>query len=84
MEKVVGWQLAEVFATEVALSITHDVFGICGTSATLGGNKFGMFWRNIRILMSHDPVDRRREAIGSHSSASPIHRCIVKSVYWPQ
>ena len=55
---------AKVFATEVALSITHDVFGICGTSATLAGNKFEMFWRNVRTLTLHDPVDRRREAIG--------------------
>jgi len=55
---------AKVFATDVALSTTHDVFGICGTSATLAGNKFEMFWRNVRTLTLHDPVDRRREAIG--------------------
>jgi alkylation response protein AidB-like acyl-CoA dehydrogenase len=55
---------AKVFATEVALGVTHDVFGLCGTSATLAGNRFEMYWRNVRTLTLHDPVDRRREAIG--------------------
>jgi alkylation response protein AidB-like acyl-CoA dehydrogenase len=55
---------AKVFATEVAISVTHDVFSLCGTSATLAGNKFEMFWRNVRTLTLHDPVDRRREVIG--------------------
>lgn len=55
---------AKVFTTEVALAATHDAFGWCGTSATLAGNKFEMFWRNIRTLTLHAPVDRRREAIG--------------------
>lgn len=55
---------AKVFATEVALGVTHDAFGLCGTSATLAGNRFEMLWRNVRTLTLHDPVDRRREAIG--------------------
>jgi alkylation response protein AidB-like acyl-CoA dehydrogenase len=49
---------------EAVLGITHGVFGLCGTSATLAGNRFEMLWRNVRTLSLHDPVDRRREAIG--------------------
>lgn len=55
---------AKIFTTETALAVTNDVFNLCGTSATLAGNKFEMFWRNIRTLTLHDPVDRRREAVG--------------------
>lgn len=64
VDAVLAVYKAKIFTTEVALDVTQDVFTVCGTSVTLAGNKFEMFWRNIRTLTLHDPVDRRREVVG--------------------
>lgn len=55
---------AKVYCSQLANDVTHDVFRLCGTSSTLAEHPFEMYWRNVRTLSLHDPVDWRREAIG--------------------
>ena len=57
---------AKVFATEVALQVCQNIFRICGARAALADEDFDRFWRDVRTLTLHDPVDYKERLIGAY------------------
>jgi alkylation response protein AidB-like acyl-CoA dehydrogenase len=55
---------AKITATNVGLVVTTRVFEAMGARAT--SRHFGMdrFWRNMRTLTLHDPVEMRTRTVG--------------------
>ena len=56
---------AKVMATEAALDVTSGIFQVMGASSVTTTYGFDRYWRDARTLTLHDPVDRRRELIGT-------------------
>lgn len=55
---------AKVFATEVGLRVTSEIFQMCGTRSALAEYDFDRYWRDIRTLSLHDPVTYKMRLIG--------------------
>jgi alkylation response protein AidB-like acyl-CoA dehydrogenase/acetyl esterase/lipase len=56
---------AKVITTETALDVTSGIFQVMGASSATTTYGFDRYFRDARTLTLHDPVDRRRELIGS-------------------
>ena len=65
-EAMVAIAKAKVVATKVALEVCQDVFQICGTRATLRSENMDRFWRDVRTLSLHDPVDYKSRLLGEY------------------
>lgn len=51
-------------ATRNALSVTEQLFEVCGTAATQRKYDYSRHWRNVRTLSLHDPESYLRRDIG--------------------
>lgn len=58
---------AKAFSTEVSLDVTSEMFKVCGARAS--GNQYRMdrYWRNIRTMSLHDPVEWKLHEIGNYA-----------------
>lgn len=55
---------AKAFAAQTGLDVTSQIFEVMGARATLGSLRYDRFWRNIRTLSLHDPVDYKLQEAG--------------------
>ena len=55
---------AKVAAARAALEVTSRVFEVMGARATSGRYRFDRFWRNVRTLTLHDPLDYKVREVG--------------------
>jgi alkylation response protein AidB-like acyl-CoA dehydrogenase len=55
---------AKVAAGQVALEVTSRVFEVVGARATSATYRFDRFWRNVRTLSLHDPLDYKAREVG--------------------
>lgn len=65
-EASVAVSQAKVVATDVALHICQNVFRICGARAALAEENLDRFWRDVRTLTLHDPIDYRIRSVGEY------------------
>lgn len=65
-EAAVAVAEAKVFCTNVALHVCQEIFRLCGARATLEEENFDRFWRDVRTLTLHDPVDYKARLIGEY------------------
>ena len=57
-------QTAKVFTTTAGLDITSRIFEVMGSRATSNRYGFDRFWRNIRTMTLHVPVDTTIQNLG--------------------
>ena len=57
---------AKVVATEVALRVCADIFQLCGARSAMAEEDSDRFWRDVRTLTLHDPVDYKARLIGEY------------------
>ncbi|WP_274310197.1 acyl-CoA dehydrogenase family protein [Solibacillus daqui] len=57
-------QTAKVFTTTVGLDITSRIFEVMGSRSTSNQFGFDRFWRNIRTMTLHVPVDTTIQNLG--------------------
>ena len=55
---------AKVTAAQVALDVTNRIFEALGARATSTTYRFDRFWRNVRTLTLHDPLDVKVREVG--------------------
>lgn len=55
---------AKVFLTKVGLDITSRVFEVMGSRATSNVYRFDRYWRNLRTMTLHVPVDTVIQELG--------------------
>jgi alkylation response protein AidB-like acyl-CoA dehydrogenase len=56
---------AKVLATQVGLDVTSRTFEVMGARATSRKVDFDRYWRNLRTLTLHDPMEVRLRAVGN-------------------
>lgn len=54
----------KVFSTRAALRVGQDILQACGARAGLVEEDMDRYWRDIRMLTLHDPMDYKARAIG--------------------
>jgi alkylation response protein AidB-like acyl-CoA dehydrogenase len=57
---------AKSAASRAALRATSELFALMGTRSIAAGAGFDRYWRNVRTLSLHDPVDWKNAEIGQH------------------
>ena len=57
-------QIAKIFTTQVGLDITSRIFEVMGSRATSNDYGFDRYWRNLRTMTLHVPVDTSIQALG--------------------
>lgn len=57
-------QTAKIFTTQVGLDITSRIFEVMGSRATSNHYGFDRYWRNLRTMTLHVPVDTSIQALG--------------------
>jgi len=57
---------AKSAASRAAVRATSEIFALTGTRGVVGTNGFDRYWRNVRTLSLHDPVDWKHAEIGRH------------------
>jgi len=57
---------AKSAASRAALRATSEIFTLMGTRSVAAGNGFDRYWRNVRTLSLHDPVEWKNGEIGRH------------------
>lgn len=57
-------QTAKIFTTQVGLDITSKIFEVMGSRATAGRYGFDRYWRNLRTMTLHVPVDTSIQSLG--------------------
>jgi alkylation response protein AidB-like acyl-CoA dehydrogenase len=55
---------AKVMAGRTALDVTSRIFEVMGARATSERYRFDRFWRNVRTLTLHDPLDYKAREVG--------------------
>ncbi|MDI3257694.1 MAG: acyl-CoA dehydrogenase family protein, partial [Kyrpidia sp.] len=55
---------AKVAASRAALDITSGIFDVMGSGATASRFRYDRFWRNVRTMTLHDPVDYKIYEVG--------------------
>lgn len=55
---------AKIMAQRVGLEITNRIFEVMGASSTNNKYGFDRYWRNMRTLTLHDPIDYRIKEVG--------------------
>ncbi|MEO0408246.1 MAG: acyl-CoA dehydrogenase family protein [Cyanobacteria bacterium P01_A01_bin.135] len=56
---------ARALALRVGLTVTSQMFDLMGARATAKRYGFDLYWRNLRTLSLHDPVDYKLLDIGN-------------------
>jgi alkylation response protein AidB-like acyl-CoA dehydrogenase len=57
----------KVVATETALDVTQGIFKLMGARATLAALGSDRYWRDVRTLTLHDPVDYKARMVGARA-----------------
>ncbi len=57
--------IAKVSAESTALEVTSRIFDVMGARAASAKYQFDRFWRNVRTLSLHDPVEYKLRDIGN-------------------
>ncbi len=57
---------AKSAASRSALRATSEIFTLMGTRSVAAANGFDRYWRNVRTLSLHDPVEWKNAEIGQH------------------
>lgn len=63
---------AKVVATEVALEVTQGIFKLMGARSALAALGSDRYWRDVRTLTLHDPVDYKARMVGARALADQI------------
>ncbi|ESA38606.1 monooxygenase [Leptolyngbya sp. Heron Island J] len=56
---------AKVITTEMALTVTNRMFELMGARSTAASYGFDRYWRDLRTLSLHDPLDYKLQEIGA-------------------
>lgn len=64
-EAAVKIAAANVFAGNVALEVTSQIFEVMGARSATNANGFDRFWRNVRIHTLHNPAEYKTRNIGN-------------------
>lgn len=56
---------ANVYAGEVALAVTSQIFEVMGARSATTANGFDRFWRNVRIHTLHNPAEYKTRSVGT-------------------
>ena len=56
--------MGKVAAGRTALDVTSRIFEVMGARATSERYRFDRFWRNVRTLTLHDPLDYKVREVG--------------------
>ncbi|MEH2549842.1 alkylation response protein AidB-like acyl-CoA dehydrogenase [Bradyrhizobium sp. AZCC 2262] len=56
---------ANVFAGNVALEVTSQIFEVMGARSATNENGFDRFWRNVRIHTLHNPAEYKTRNVGN-------------------
>jgi SfnB family sulfur acquisition oxidoreductase len=57
---------AKAFASDVAITVSSDLFSMSGASAADEKYDLSRYWRNARTHASHDPVDWKYHHVGNY------------------
>ncbi|ORB28472.1 acyl-CoA dehydrogenase family protein [Mycolicibacterium parafortuitum] len=57
---------ARVHASEVALTVASRLFEVTGARSTAAAEGLDRFWRNVRTLSLHDPLQHKQVQIGDY------------------
>lgn len=57
-------QTAKIFTTQTGLDITSRIFEVMGSRATSNSFGFDRYWRNLRTMTLHVPVDTSIQNVG--------------------
>jgi len=57
---------SQIVIGPLALEAAETIFNVGGGSATSRRRNFDRHWRNIRTLMSHNPLYYKEKALGDH------------------
>jgi alkylation response protein AidB-like acyl-CoA dehydrogenase len=55
---------AKAHATKSGLAVVNRIFDVTGARATTSAAGFDRYWRNLRTLTLHDPVDYKLRELG--------------------
>ena len=61
----VAISMAKVAAGRTALDVTSQMFEVMGARVTSTKYRFDHFWRNVRTLTLHDPLDYKVREVGN-------------------
>ncbi|MBB6219429.1 acyl-CoA dehydrogenase family protein [Rhizobium leguminosarum] len=56
---------ANIYAGEVGLEASSEVFEVMGARAATNANGFDRFWRNVRTHSLHNPAEYKKRTIGT-------------------
>lgn len=56
---------ANVYAGEVALAVSSEIFEVMGARSATNANGFDRFWRNVRTHTLHNPAEYKKRTIGT-------------------
>ncbi len=62
----------KVVATETALDVTQGIFKLMGARSALSTLSSDRYWRDVRTLTLHDPVDYKARMIGAQALTGAI------------
>ncbi|BBY76456.1 FMNH2-dependent monooxygenase [Mycolicibacterium parafortuitum] len=57
---------ARLHASDVALAVSSRLFEVTGARSTAAADGLDRFWRNVRTLSLHDPLQRKQVQIGDY------------------
>jgi alkylation response protein AidB-like acyl-CoA dehydrogenase len=64
-EAAIAGAAFKAFTTDAALTVCEEVFELAGAGTTRRAHGFDRFWRDVRTLTLHDPVDYRYSMVGN-------------------
>lgn len=56
---------ANVYAGEVGLAVSSEIFEVMGARSATNANGFDRFWRNVRTHTLHNPAEYKKRTIGT-------------------
>jgi len=56
---------ANVYAGEVGLAVSSEVFEVMGARSATNANGFDRYWRNIRTHTLHNPAEYKKRTVGT-------------------
>lgn len=65
-ETMVEVSKAKVVCGDISLKVSSEFFQMCGARSAMADMNLDRFWRDIRTLSLHDPVDYKAKLIGEY------------------
>ncbi|MDL2406865.1 acyl-CoA dehydrogenase family protein [Rhizobium calliandrae] len=56
---------ANVYAGEIGLSVSSEIFEVMGARSATNTNGFDRFWRNVRTHTLHNPAEYKKRTVGT-------------------